>query len=613
MSDFPFRFDKPRPYQDIMMSEIKSALSEKRSILVNAPTGIGKTDASISAVLEFAMSHGQKIFFLTPKISQHKIAVEVLSGIRKKFGLAISYIDIVGKRNLCVNNKINFIEGESFYRGCDSLVKTKKCSFYSKAKLKGSVDEVAQYAGSGHNMFFDACFSKGICAYEAASDLAKESNFIIADYAHILNPYTKAAFMKRIAGRLENSIIIWDEAHNILGAASSYLSATLSSYSIANAQKELAEIDNRLDITYLEFVLESIAGKRLSGTANAEAYFELEDMNSFMPSGIEEITEQFEKAGLEYVSKTEAKRSSLSHISRFLSALSGADDSCARIVSRRGRDVKLSITSLYPKEPLESLKEAYANVFMSGTLLPLEMYKELLGLKDAKTANLSSPFPKSNKLCLVDSETSTKYEYRSVENYKKIAEKIAVLKNRTNGNVAVFFPSFDVLDSVYRHMGRQVEYIQRRDMRTSAVESMIRDFKSCSDSLMFAVMGGSFSEGIDYSGNIIKGIIIVGIPLERPNLELNSKIAYMNKLFNGKGSEYAYIIPGVVRAAQAAGRAIRSESDRAFIVLMDKRYNWHLYRSLISNFVSVSKSEDNIRSISEFLGKATVTGKAKSE
>ncbi len=584
-----------------MMADIYTALSQKKSLLINAPTGIGKTDGSISAALTFAMEKGLKVFFLTPKISQHKIAVESLLGIREKFGVDISYIDMVGKRNLCVNSKVNFIEGESFYRSCDSLVKSKKCGFYTKAKLKESVAEVKADSYLGHNKFFDSCSDKGICAYEAASDLAKESNFIIADYSHILNPYTRAAFMKRIAGRLENSIIIWDEAHNILNAASSYLSATLSTYSLANAMKEIAEIESNLDITYLEFVLESIAEKMLGTAPSGEAYFQPEDLIKFMPSNIDDIVEQLEKTGLEYISKTEAKRSSLSHISRFLSTLSGSDDSCARIVSRKGRDVKLSIISLYPKEPLESLKDAYANIFMSGTLLPLEMHRELFGVEGANVANYRSPFPAANKLCLVDAEVSTKYADRSLDNYRKIAKKIELIKEKVRGNVAVFFPSFEVLDSVYKYMDRSVDHIQRREMRSVAVERMLNDFKKGPDCLLFAVMGGSFSEGIDYANNVIKGIIIVGIPLERPNLELSSRINYMNKLFNGKGSEYAYIIPGVIRAAQAAGRAIRSESDRAFIVLMDKRYDWNLYRSLIKNFISISKSKDNLKSISEFI------------
>ena len=134
----------------------------------------------------------------------------------------------------------------------------------------------------------------------------------------------------------------------------------------------------------------------------------------------------------------------------------------------------------------------------------------------------------------------------------------------------------------------------------AAVQELIHSFKNSEDSLMFGVLGGSLSEGIDYANNVIKGIIIVGIPLEKPNLELNSKIEYINKTFNGKGTEYVYLIPAIIRSVQAAGRAIRSEKDRAFVILMDKRYNWRVYNSIIKDFINISKSDNYLESIIEF-------------
>jgi DNA excision repair protein ERCC-2 len=130
---------------------------------------------------------------------------------------------------------------------------------------------------------------------------------------------------------------------------------------------------------------------------------------------------------------------------------------------------------------------------------------------------------------------------------------------------------------------------------------MIKDFKAGEDNLMFAVMGGSLSEGIDYSGNVIKGIIIVGIPLEKPNLELRAKVDYLDKKFGMRGNEYAYLIPGVVKAVQAAGRAIRSETDRAFILFMDVRYSWNMYKSIISDFMQIDEGSNYLPTIRDFM------------
>lgn len=582
------------------MRDIYKAVSEPKDILINAPTGIGKTDAAIGAALAYAVDNKLDVFFLTPKISQHKVAIESLLGIKKKFNPEVRYIDIVGKRNLCINTDVNNIDGEAFYKSCENAVSSKKCSFYTNAKDTSNITpDVVDASHLGHNALFDKSFKRGLCAYEVATYLAKDANFVIADYAHILNPYTKHSFLKRIAHRMENSIVIWDEAHNVLSAASSYLSSSITSNTIVNAARELYAIKSSIDIGYLDFMIQSIAEKRLNG--RTEAFVESDDIEKSFLENIPVVSEQLEKAGLEYITKAKAKRSSLVHISKFLLSLKGRDESVASIVSKNGKTVKIALTCLYPQKSVDLFKEPFANIFMSGTLLPLHMYRELFGLEEAMIKDYTSGFPKGNKVCVIDQSVSTKYDTRSESEYKKIAERIEAVRKETRGNIAVFFPGFNVLNSVHRHMHTMVDFIQRREMKSVSVESFIDNFKKSDDSIMFGVMGGSMSEGVDYANNVIKGIIIVGIPLEKPNLELNARIEYMNRKFDGKGNEYAYIIPGVIRAAQAAGRAIRSEKDRAFIVFMDKRYGWSNYKSLISNFVEISDEKDGMAAIKKFV------------
>ncbi|MGC8479049.1 MAG: ATP-dependent DNA helicase [Candidatus Micrarchaeia archaeon] len=598
--DFLFRFDEPRQHQKQMIEDIYTSLQEQKSIIINAPTGIGKTDASIAATLTFAINNNLNIFFLTPKTSQHKIVIEALSEINRKFNLNLKYIDFVGKRNLCVNEKINYMEGESFYKSCEQLISKKACPYYTNSKDSLTIATLEEYTKDGHNSFFHKCFEKGVCGYEATAELAKKARFIIADYAHFLNPYTKKAFLKKIGHSLDNSIIIWDEAHNIINTASSYMNSSMSTYTLKMAERELTSIKSNVDISYMRFMIEKIAQKTLKEKNLTEAFFLGEDARASLTSNIESVSQDLERAGLEYLTNSGAKRSYLIQISRFLEALSTENDSTAKIITKKGDDIKMSIITLYPGAALEPLHEAYANIFMSGTILPLEMHKELFGIKDAKTANYQSPFPSSNKLCIIDTDISTKYENRSIDQYKRIAAKITNIKNRADGNVVAFFPSFDFLKSVYRYMEIPVDFIQRSDMKTQAVETLISSFKKSSNSLMFGVIGGSLSEGIDYANNVIKGIIIVGISLEKPNLELTSKIEYINKVFNGKGNEYVYFVPAIMRSVQAAGRAIRSENDRAFVIFMDKRYDWGIYKLIIKNFIKITTSENYLKSIDDF-------------
>jgi DNA excision repair protein ERCC-2 len=113
-----FRHPKVRKYQDKFMQDILESLREGRVLLAEAPTGLGKTDAVLGATLSYLLKEGGWIFFLTPKISQHEIAIDVVEGINKKYGLDISVVDFVGKRYMCIHPALQDIDSESFYLAC---------------------------------------------------------------------------------------------------------------------------------------------------------------------------------------------------------------------------------------------------------------------------------------------------------------------------------------------------------------------------------------------------------------------------------------------------------------------------------------------------------------
>ncbi|MGC8652059.1 MAG: ATP-dependent DNA helicase [Candidatus Micrarchaeia archaeon] len=605
-----FRFEKQRQYQGQMISDIYAAVSSGRSIIVDAPTGVGKTDAALSAALRAALEKNLNIFFLTPKISQHKIAVEVLLGINEKFGIGIKFSDIVGKRNLCTNPDVNGIESEAFYSQCDRLVKNGRCPFFSAFRnSSGNLpSDVIGAASVGHNQLLNASYDHGLCAYEAATYLAKQSRVIIADYAHILSPSVRSAFLKKTAHRLSDSIVIWDEAHNIIDLASKYTSTSITTSAIDGASRELDKIGSQVDLGYMRFALEKLSGAKLS--RQGEAFAEKGDMPKEIMENAEEIEKTLLEQGLEYIEKAKAKRSSLLHLARFINVWKNADESFVRIISRSGRGAKLSVLSLYPESIVSTFKEAHANVFMSATLAPIGMYKELFGLADADAKQYGSAFPPSNKAIFIDDSITTKYESRSVQEYKKIAQRLAEIKEAIPGNMAVFFPSFDVLNSTMRYMRDASIYVQRRSMSNVEAERMLEEFKKSSDSMLLGVMGGSLSEGIDYPNNVLKGVVMVGVPLSKPSLEVNARIGYYDKKFRGKGLEYAYITPAVVKGIQAAGRAVRSETDRAVLVFMDKRYRWRIYYPAMQN-AYVYAGRDYISKIKEFWLRAHMSAAPK--
>ncbi len=599
MPNFMFRFEKPRAHQDNMIKDIYEALRSKSSILINAPTGIGKTDASLSAALTFATENNLKVLFLTPKTSQHRIAIEVLNGIRSKFSLDLKFIDMVGKQKLCINDSINMISNEAFHKECEKLVKSGRCEFYKRFKEKGdAAGELWADAMQGHNKLFSVSKDYGICAYEAASSLARDANVIIADYSHVLNPNTRPAFLKRIAGTLSNTIVIWDEAHNLVNLAASYMSDAITTRAVQRASEELKSISSDMDISYFEFILNKLAETHLS--KESEAFIYRHDLPDEITGLQGDVADQLERNALEYIEKSKARRSSLMHLANFIRKLTAEDPAIAKIISRSGESVKLTLSCLYPDSIMDVLKEPYANIFMSATLIPLSMYSDLFGVSGASTHNYASPFPEYNRVAYVDSGVTTKYASRSISEYKAIAEKISDIKGRIQGNIAVFFPSFQVLNSVRRYISSDNIITQRDGMGSAAIDTILEKLQASDDSLLLGVLGGSLSEGVDYPKNIIKAVIVVGLPFAKPNLELGAKVAYMDGRFKGRGEEYAYRIPTLIKVIQASGRAIRNESDRAVIVFMDRRYKWSAYMSIISSVIKVSARSDYLEGISEF-------------
>ncbi len=240
--------------------------------------------------------------------------------------------------------------------------------------------------------------------------------------------------------------------------------------------------------------------------------------------------------------------------------------------------------------PIFSL--AHATVMMSGTLCPTEMYADVLGATPARMQGkgiamreYTSPFPLENRPIVVTKGLTTKYTERSEAMYRKLATKISEVATSVTGGMAVFFPSYALLNDVAGFLPpelRQRVIVERRAMGKEEKNRLYELLRDTDDGVLFAVQGGSFSEGMDYEANTLKTIIVVGLPLSPPTLEVKTiENYYSGKFGSDKGRLYGYLYPAVTKVLQAAGRGIRSEHDRCIIVLMDYRFAQFPYRNCL--------------------------------
>lgn len=598
MEEVFFPHPELRKIQKAMVAQIAATIRNKGSLLIHAPAGIGKTAASIAPALTLALKDDSTVFFLTPKHTQHKIAVETLRQIRERHKLKFDAVDFIGKKWMCSLPGVQTLSASEFSEYCKEMREKENCEFFLNFKQKNKLSaeakklfEELKKEGPMHvEELTKKCTKHKICPYEMACLIGKDAKVIIADYYHLLHAGIRDTLLKRLEKEVGKCIIIFDEGHSLPSRARELMSSGISNVSIDFAIREAKELGYSNIVNDLE-ALKKLLQKVTSEKTRIDSYEALVAKNDFV-EGVEKIGSYEEMQGNfkfvgEQVLETK-KRSYSNGISHFMELWKGPDEGFVRVVekgfTKSGKPMmSLSYKCLDPSIILKPLTENCKSfIAMSGTLTPTEMYKELFGLgDDTTTVEYENPFPKENRLNIIWPETTTKYTTRGDEMYQAIALKCADIANAIPGNSAFFFPSYKLRDDVYYHFRGKCEktiFLEERNMNKTEKNTLLESFKSYKDSgaVLFAVITGNFSEGIDLPGDFLKAVTIAGLPLGKPDLETQELIKYYDKKFK-KGWDYGYVYPAIIRTMQGAGRCIRSSKDRGVIVFLDERYAWRNY------------------------------------
>jgi DNA excision repair protein ERCC-2 len=244
--------------------------------------------------------------------------------------------------------------------------------------------------------------------------------------------------------------------------------------------------------------------------------------------------------------------------------------------------LKLKIFCKDPSRFLGAIFEsAHASIGLSATLEPFDFYKKTLGLPQSRVSELSlpSPFPRDNRKIVVIAEVDTTYKQRA-NHYDRIAGTVAEIAEAYEGNFLALFPSYAFLRQVADRMPpiRKQVMLQRTDMtdyERNAILDILRD-RPGRDNLILAVSGGMYAEGVDYRGRMLSGVMVVGPALPSVSFEQELLKRYYDDQY-GAGFEFAYLIPGMTRVVQSAGRVIRSETDIGVIALLCRRFTQETY------------------------------------
>ena len=219
-----FPYEKIRPIQDKLIDLVSNIIKNKKNLIVHAPTGLGKTVATLAPALSLALKKDITIFFLTSRHTQHHLAIETLKHIKKANNIAFDAVDIVGKQSMCVQDHVQDLYSNEFNEYCKHAREKHECEFYENTKKKDQkltvkakkiIEELRKISPSHSEKIIEVCRENDLCPYEISTTLARTTKAIVSDYYYIFHPKISENFFNKTGKKLESSIIIIDEGHNL--------------------------------------------------------------------------------------------------------------------------------------------------------------------------------------------------------------------------------------------------------------------------------------------------------------------------------------------------------------------------------------------------------------
>jgi len=570
-----FPFDALRPGQEEMISAVARAVYQRDSLLISAPTGIGKTMAVLYPALRQSLKLGKKLFVLTSKTLQQDAAITALRLLNDG---SFRVLRIRAKAKMCAHTEM--ICHEDF------------CPFAARYSEKMEKSGLLQHLVTSMSYFdpditFELARDREVCPFEVSLELIEQADVIVCDYNYIFDPYVglKAYQQENDYG---DCVLVVDEAHNLVDRGRGYYSPELHEKSFDDITKHL--MTRNCWVEGWEELLELLRAHfhELAQVLEGDVKQALCEPNREL--FIDQRTE-WERLVLAYIGWKIDNRIAEEDdplidfyfkLVKFTNLLAEDGDEFAHMVEKTQDGIKLKIFCKDPSRFLGKIFDsAHATVALSATLEPFDFYRKTLGFPEDRTAELSlpSPFPRDNRKIVVVSEVDTTYKRRA-DHYDRIATNVADIGDAGDGNFLALFPSYAFLREIAERLPpmRKHVMVQRTDMtdyERNAILDILRN-RSQKGNLILAVSGGMYAEGIDYQGDMLAGVMVVGPALPQVSFEQELLKQYYDEQY-GAGFEFAYLIPGMTRVVQSAGRVIRSETDIGVIALLCKRFTQETY------------------------------------
>jgi DNA excision repair protein ERCC-2 len=623
---FPYRV---RAGQESIVRQVAELTHTGGSLLVNAPTGSGKTVATLAPLIEHAEAAGHRILYLVRTHSQEVQVLRETTAIGHRLERPVLAVGLQGRARRCLLlENVAEVKGataEEHGKLCADrkraterslrgeaplappqplpegeeidLVDLDGCPYYARvlgADLEGIAERFRAKPPAPHELDH---FSReeNLCSYELTKRLLPHARVITAPYAFFFHPFIRKALLGWIGSDLSSIDLVVDEAHNLPNYLRDLTTVALPLDSVGRARDEVEERgdfqlpDGPSATRFLDVVAASIEELVHALVREDDAVLPPNLFEETLLGAVGGTTHRLDTwlgSLATWGENLREERRKERHLPRSwthtvaLTLLSWPKLEAPQYVKVATRTPRSAIEAyaLDAAGPAEPIRETHLSVHLSGTLSPLAEYRDALGLgESAHLLEVPSHFPKENVRYLYDPSVTTQFDVLRTDPHAigRLADRIARVLEALPVKTAVFFPSFDLMQKVL-DAGLQAQlppnpFIEYAKVPMSDLWRSVEGWKSDpKGTVLIGVAGGRLSEGIDYPDEELEAVVLVGIPYPRPTAKRLAMREFVDRT-TGHGYAYTVEAPAERTIRQAIGRMIRSEHDRGIAIVLDRR------------------------------------------
>jgi DNA excision repair protein ERCC-2 len=563
-----FPFQGFRGGQRELARRVYRSIRDRRHLFVEAPTGLGKTMATLFPAAKALPLLGEgKIFFLTAKTPGRIAAAEAGKHLRRA-GAKLRSLTLTAKNRIC------FTENPT---GCDPRLCPYAIGYHDR--IRPALRELLEHETLDREAVEAVARKHTLCPFELSLDASSWCDIVIGDFNHAFD--SSARLQRHFAEGGGRHVILVDEAHNLVDRSRDMHSATISPENLevqpgAVRAKGAAKVRRALESARASLI--EAVGMPSPDLLPARDYHDgsvfLEMPKDLLPA-FREAARALEgllaslKPGTDLGGWIEPWFA----LNDLLRAAEAFDDACRFLI--HPQEQSATVYCADPSSRLRAdLKTLRCAVFFSATLSPMDYFHELLGgTEEDALAVFDSPFkPDQMRLRILAADLTYKGRAASLD---RVADAVKEHLQDTSGNHLIFCPSLAYLDELAAKLDDLLPagslLVQSGGMSESERHVFLDSFQPGSRTIALAVLGGIFAEGVDLPGERLVGVTVIGTGLPRLSLERDILQSYFEDT-KGSGFDYAYRFPGMQRVLQAVGRLIRTETDRGSILLVDRRF-----------------------------------------